>query len=232
MKYQQSFSDVLAGLTGISLIAGLSLLAGCPSQSPHAASTPPPAAQSGSAGGRSSETSDVAPNGSESEELVPPGVVRMLKTRATLLGPHPGTAPIRLTVAMKWHHHHGPSRADLAMVTNWLKARDIRVLKILGALIHTEAPTAVWERVLGIQINDYRMDGRTFYTTTDRATLPRPIAARIIGVLGLNHAVQASCGAPCNLPPVRLPRQKAPQALTVMPPPSTASQSAPDRERK
>ncbi len=87
---------------------------------------------------------------------------------------------------------YGPSASDVATVTDWLQSRGIRVLKVSSnrTLIHTEASTGAYEQALGIHVNDYRMNGREFYSTTDSPTLPRAVAGRLTGILGLNHGVQ------------------------------------------
>ncbi len=76
----------------------------------------------------------------------------------------------------------------------YLEAHRIRVLDVSPdrTLIHTEATTGVYEDTLDIQINDYKLDGRRFYSTADRPKLPRALAPLILGILGLNHGLTMS----------------------------------------
>src|SRR5699024_8400724 len=57
-------------------------------------------------------------------------------------------------------------------------------------LIHAEATTAAYEYALRVRINDYKLDERRFYSTTDSPKLPRAIASQVVSVLGLNHGVR------------------------------------------
>lgn len=87
---------------------------------------------------------------------------------------------------------YGPTRAQVASVKNFLNAHGIRVLKVSAnhELIFTEATTATYEHALSIRINDYKMDGRTFYSTKDSPRIPRAIAPLVLSVMGLNHGAQ------------------------------------------
>ncbi|MGH8274660.1 MAG: protease pro-enzyme activation domain-containing protein [Gammaproteobacteria bacterium] len=87
---------------------------------------------------------------------------------------------------------YGPTTADVAAVTRFLQAHHIKVLDVSSnrILIHTEATTGAYEHALGIMINDYKLNGRSFYSTTDSPQLPRTIAPMVNGILGLNLGVQ------------------------------------------
>jgi hypothetical protein len=87
---------------------------------------------------------------------------------------------------------YAPSQADVARVTAFLKSRGIGVTKVSSnrLLIHTRATTNVYEHALGVRINDYRLNGRSFYSTTDSPKLPREIVPLVVNILGLNHGVQ------------------------------------------
>ncbi|MGH8128342.1 MAG: S53 family peptidase, partial [Gammaproteobacteria bacterium] len=87
---------------------------------------------------------------------------------------------------------YGPTKAEVARVEQFLKAQGINVLNVSAnrVLIHTEATTAKYEHVLGIRINDYRLNGRSFYSTPDSPELPRALAPLVNGILGLNGGVR------------------------------------------
>src|SRR5699024_8833964 len=87
---------------------------------------------------------------------------------------------------------YGPSKADVARVTTFLKTHGIKVVGISAnhVLIHTEASTENYEHALGIRINDYERNGRTFYSTMDSTKLPRKIASLMNGIMGLNLGVR------------------------------------------
>lgn len=86
----------------------------------------------------------------------------------------------------------GPSKAQVAQVVSYLQARGIKIKDVSPnrVLIHTEATTEAYDHAFGIQINDYKLNGRRFYSTADRPKLPRAIAPLVANILGLNHGVQ------------------------------------------
>ncbi|HET7306994.1 MAG TPA: protease pro-enzyme activation domain-containing protein [Gammaproteobacteria bacterium] len=86
----------------------------------------------------------------------------------------------------------GPSKDQVAQVVSYLEARGIKVKAVSAnrMLIHTEATTQVYNHAFGIEINDYKLNGRSFYSTMDRPKLPQTIAPFVTNILGLNHAVQ------------------------------------------
>src|SRR5690625_1048887 len=85
----------------------------------------------------------------------------------------------------------GPSKAQVAAVVKWLKSRGINVVDVTpnNILIHTKATTEVYEHAFGIRINDYKLNGRSFYSTSDRPRLPRSMAAHVLAINGLRNAV-------------------------------------------
>jgi hypothetical protein len=85
----------------------------------------------------------------------------------------------------------GPGKAQVARLEDFLKARGITVENVSPdrMLIHTKATTAVYAHAFGIQINDYTLDGRRFYSTIESPKLPREIAAQVQNIMGLNHGV-------------------------------------------
>ncbi len=87
---------------------------------------------------------------------------------------------------------YGPSKASVAQVVKFLKAHGIKVKNVSAnrILIHTEATAAAYEHAFGIRINDYKLNGRRFYSTTDSPKLPRVLAPLVVNVLGLNHGQQ------------------------------------------
>ncbi len=87
---------------------------------------------------------------------------------------------------------YGPSKAQVTQVVQFLKSHRIKVRNVSSnrILIHTEATTAAYEQAFGIEINDYKLEGRSFYSTTDSPRLPREIAPLVTNILGLNHGVQ------------------------------------------
>src|SRR5690625_2691876 len=84
---------------------------------------------------------------------------------------------------------YGPSKAQVTRVVQFLKAHGITVESISSnrTLIHTKATTQVYEHAFGVMINDYKLDGRSFYSTTDSPKLPRVVAPLVANILGLDH---------------------------------------------
>ncbi len=87
---------------------------------------------------------------------------------------------------------YGPTEAQVSAVKHFLHAHGIRVKGVSPnrLLIHTEATTGAYEHAFGIEINDYQLNGRHFYSTKNRPMLPRAIASLVMSVLGLNHGVR------------------------------------------
>lgn len=86
---------------------------------------------------------------------------------------------------------YGPSQADVNTVTSYLAKSGIQVTGVSRnhVLIHTEAPTGVYEHVMEIGIRDYKMGTREFYSSVDRPRLPMAVASLVQNVIGLNNAV-------------------------------------------
>ncbi|MGH8162590.1 MAG: protease pro-enzyme activation domain-containing protein, partial [Gammaproteobacteria bacterium] len=87
---------------------------------------------------------------------------------------------------------YGPASTQVAAVEKYLKGYGIKVKDVSPnrLLIHTEGTTVAYENALGVQINDYRMNGRGFFSTSDRPKLPVAIAGFVQNVIGLNNAVR------------------------------------------
>ncbi len=115
---------------------------------------------------------------------------------------------------------YGPTDAQVARVTAFLESQGIKVLKVSAnhELIFTEAATTTYEHALGVRINDYKMSGRTFYSTKDSPRIPRSIAPLVMSVMGLNHGAR--------LHPMTRPAQVHPEQTIwqqTMPPPPNPS---------
>ncbi len=153
--------------------------------------------------------------------MAPQSSLSLLK-RASEVGPHAADSTIRIIVGLKLHdvarlktflqevqspasplYHqfltpkqftarYGPSKAEVAKVVSFLKARGIKVTSVSAnrTLIHTEAKSRVYEHAFAIGINDYSLNGRSFYSTADKPKLPRALAPLVANILGFNHGVQ------------------------------------------
>ncbi|MGH8274662.1 MAG: protease pro-enzyme activation domain-containing protein [Gammaproteobacteria bacterium] len=85
---------------------------------------------------------------------------------------------------------YGPSQAQVALVVSFLQQHGIRVKNVSSnrMLIHTEATTDAYNHALEIVINDYRLNGRQFFSTTDRPQLPGTVANVVQSILGLDNS--------------------------------------------
>jgi N-acetylneuraminic acid mutarotase len=113
---------------------------------------------------------------------------------------------------------YGPTQAEVNRVVAFLKAHGIKVTRVSAnrTLIHTEAKSRVYEHAFAIGINDYSLNGRSFYSTADSPKLPRTIAPLVSNILGFNHGVQMR-------PRSRLhARYRSGQSPQAAPPASTA----------
>jgi uncharacterized repeat protein (TIGR01451 family) len=86
---------------------------------------------------------------------------------------------------------YGPSKGQVAKVKKFLKRWGIEVTGVSAdrLLIHTRGSTDAYEHALEVRINDYRLNGRRFYSTADRPRLPKTLAGVVANVIGLNHGV-------------------------------------------
>lgn len=86
---------------------------------------------------------------------------------------------------------YGPTPDQVAAVVGFLKHGGITVKGVSPnrILIHTEASAAAYEHAFGIMINDYQLNGRTFFSTADRPRLTTQVAPIVQNVIGLNNAV-------------------------------------------
>lgn len=93
---------------------------------------------------------------------------------------------------MEFTAQYGPTRAQVAAVEKYLKGYGVKVKDVSPnrLLIDTDGTTVAYENALGVQINDYRKDGRKFFSTTDRPKLPAAIAGFVQNVIGLNNAAR------------------------------------------
>jgi subtilase family serine protease/N-acetylneuraminic acid mutarotase len=83
---------------------------------------------------------------------------------------------------------YGPSEADVQQVVQYLKANGIDVTGVSSnrLLVHIRANTSEYAHAFGIRINDYKLDGRKFYSTADRPKLPRSLSGIVRNVIGLD----------------------------------------------
>jgi N-acetylneuraminic acid mutarotase len=115
-------------------------------------------------------------------------VVKLKSFLEQVQNPHSAAYRQWLTPA-EFTQLYGPTKAEVARVEQFLKANGVKVRNVSRnrTLIRTEATTAAYQQILGVQINDYTLNGRSFYSTTDSPKLPRALAPLVSGILGLNH---------------------------------------------
>ncbi|HET7570589.1 MAG TPA: protease pro-enzyme activation domain-containing protein [Gammaproteobacteria bacterium] len=114
---------------------------------------------------------------------------------------------------------YGPTSAQVKAVTGFLENQGIHVRDVSPnrLLIHTEAPTANYENAFGIHINDYKLNGRHFFSTENAPKIPAAVAPLIANVIGLNNAVQMrphNFTRPANLQAAVAPRAAPPAQMT------------------
>jgi N-acetylneuraminic acid mutarotase len=110
----------------------------------------------------------------------------------------------------------GPSKNDVAQVLEYLKRHGISVKSVSSnrLLIRTEATTETYNKALRIRIKDYRLNGRSFYSTSSRPQLPRALAGVVRNVIGLDRGVRLQAHSRSAPIPARL----APRAGVTAPP--------------
>ncbi|MDN5872663.1 MAG: S53 family peptidase [Nitrococcus sp.] len=113
---------------------------------------------------------------------------------------HQFLTPAQFTAA------YGPSAASVTAVTRYLKKKGLSVTGVSSnrLIVHTAASGAAYEKAFGVQIKDYRWQGRSVYAATRSPQLPVALVGKIQTILGLSNAIQAhpmaDPGGPIQLP--------------------------------
>lgn len=89
----------------------------------------------------------------------------------------------------------GPTQDDVNAVVAFLKQQGISVnpakdVSYGRTLIHARASTATIESAFGVTINNYKLDGKTFYAATTNPSIPASLGTRVLSVMGLDDAVE------------------------------------------
>ena len=105
---------------------------------------------------------------------------------------------------------YGPTADQVQSVVGFLTSHGISVTAVSksGTRVHATATTATLESAFGVAINDYKLNGTTFYATTSDPNLPANVAANVVAVLGLDNAVSLVAHNVQNLHPAPTPKGK------------------------
>lgn len=84
---------------------------------------------------------------------------------------------------------YGPTADEVAAVVQFLNRNGIRVQDVSPnrLLIHAVGQTSVVERALGVTVNDYTLNGRSYYASATDPRLPASLVNSVQSVLGLNN---------------------------------------------
>lgn len=87
---------------------------------------------------------------------------------------------------------YGPTQANVDAVVQYLNANGIRVSDVSAnrMLIHAEGQSAQMEQAFGITINDYSLNGATYYASAANPALPGNLVQSVQSVIGLNDLEQ------------------------------------------
>lgn len=87
---------------------------------------------------------------------------------------------------------YGPTQANVDAVVQYLNASGIRVNDVTPnrLLIHAEGQSAQMEQAFGITINDYSLNGATYYASAANPSLPGNLVQSVQSVIGLNDLEQ------------------------------------------
>ncbi|MGI8589274.1 MAG: protease pro-enzyme activation domain-containing protein [Chloroflexia bacterium] len=85
-----------------------------------------------------------------------------------------------------------PDTAHEKSVEAWLGAHGITVLDTVPNHLYVKATatSGAFQTLLGVQINDYSLPGRTFYSLDRPVTLPAEVSADVQSVVGLTNIAQ------------------------------------------
>src|SRR5699024_7030001 len=81
---------------------------------------------------------------------------------------------------------YGPTEDRVATVVRFLEHYGIKVTDVSPnrTLIHTRGKTLAYTRAFRIAINDYKLDGRRFFSTESRPKIPAGLAASVLNIIG------------------------------------------------
>ncbi|HEX2666759.1 MAG TPA: S53 family peptidase [Gammaproteobacteria bacterium] len=100
----------------------------------------------------------------------------------------------KFLTAKQFTRFYGPSQAQVDEVLGFLKQRGIAVdrgdVSKGRTRVHFHATTAVLESAFGVAINDYTVNGRSFYAAATNPNIPASLANRIGAVMGLDNAAE------------------------------------------
>ncbi len=118
---------------------------------------------------------------------------------------------------------YGPTKKQVDAVRAFLGAKGIEVTGVSPnrLLVRTKATTAKYEHAFGIRINDYRLNGRRFFSTEASPMLPRALTPIVANVIGLNNAVQLHPHSHFSSNPIEKKTAENPGIVLAPPPPST-----------
>lgn len=85
---------------------------------------------------------------------------------------------------------YGPTQAQVDAVKAFLAANGIKVTSVSAnrTRVHGTATTAVMESAFGVAINDYKLNGTSFYAASTNPSLPAGLASSVSAVMGLENA--------------------------------------------
>jgi|GEM_PF-987912 len=101
--------------------------------------------------------------------------------------------------AAEWTKRFDPTPASEQAVVAWAKAQGLTVTRRWAnrLLVDVAAPAATIEKAFHVTINNYKMDGRTFFSNDREPTIPAQLDGIVEAVLGMNNwevAQPASAG--------------------------------------
>jgi hypothetical protein len=92
----------------------------------------------------------------------------------------------------QWNARFAPSVEDEQAVVDWAKGQGLTITNRFPnrLLVDVEAPVGTIEKAFGITINNYTMNGQTYFANDHDPVLPNALLNTVQGVIGLNSFLQ------------------------------------------
>src|SRR5690348_10116920 len=108
------------------------------------------------------------------------------------------TSPLfhKYLTAAQWNSRFGPTAADEQAVVDWARANGLTVSRRYAnrLLVDVDAPVSAIDAALHVNINNYSLNGETFFSNDVDPTLPtsiRSIVTSVDGANNLDHLIPA-----------------------------------------
>lgn len=112
----------------------------------------------------------------------------------------------KFLTADEWNARFAPSADDEEAVVNWAQSQGLTITHRYKSrlLVDVEASVSTIEKALNVTINNYQMNGQTYFANDRDPQLPSALSNVVQSIMGMNSFIQlrpAVTGSKATLPP-------------------------------